>query len=157
MCRGGTRLGNTVDTIQLCKTKTSQETQKSLMKLLEPTRNQKSFTLTIPWNLTSLARTCYELFVHERLIDPRRMVLRKEHCAKWRNVCCIATKQNDFFKRPKKKIDKRKSRKETMIKKSNDEESQKQKRRTNKEKWRRKEEKHTSFNTDNGRVQKIKT
>ena len=41
--------------------------------------------------------------------------------------------QNDFFKRPKKKIDKRKSRKVTMIKKSNDEESQKQKHRTNKE------------------------
>ena len=32
-----------------------------------------------------------------------------------------------FFERPKKKIDKRKSRKVTMIKKSNDEESQQQK------------------------------
>ena len=65
--------------------------------------------------------------------------------------------QNDFFKRPKQKIDKRKSRKETMIKKSNDEESQKQKHRTNKETWRRKEEKHTRFNTENGRGRKIKT
>ena len=34
-----------------CKTKTSQETQKSLQKFLEPTRNQRSYTLTIPWNL----------------------------------------------------------------------------------------------------------
>ena len=31
------------------------------------------------------------------------------------------------------------------------------KHRTNKEKWRRKEEKHTRFNTENGWVQKIKT
>ena len=33
-----------------CKTKTSQETQRSLQKFLEPDRNLKSFTLTIPWN-----------------------------------------------------------------------------------------------------------
>ena len=34
-----------------CKTKTSQETQRSLQKFLEPNRNLQSFTLTIPWNL----------------------------------------------------------------------------------------------------------
>ena len=38
-----------------CKTKTSQETQKSSMKFLEPTRNQRSCTLTIPWTLAGLA------------------------------------------------------------------------------------------------------
>ena len=32
------------------KTKTSQETQRTLQKFLEPDRNLKSFTLTIPWN-----------------------------------------------------------------------------------------------------------
>ena len=36
-----------------CNTRTSQETHKSLMKYLEPTRKPKSFTLTIPWNLAS--------------------------------------------------------------------------------------------------------
>ena len=37
-----------------CKKKTSQENQKSLMKFLDQRGNQKSFTLTIPWNLASL-------------------------------------------------------------------------------------------------------
>ena len=36
-----------------CKTKTSQETEKSLQKFLEPT----SFSLTIPWNLAKLVKT----------------------------------------------------------------------------------------------------
>ena len=34
-----------------CKTKTSQETQRSLLKFLEPDRKLEAFTLTIPWNL----------------------------------------------------------------------------------------------------------
>ena len=33
-----------------CKTKISQETERSLQKFRNPIRNQKSFTLTIPWN-----------------------------------------------------------------------------------------------------------
>ena len=45
------------------KQKTSQEMQKSLQKILEPTRNQKSFTLTIPWNLASLAKNYPGIFV----------------------------------------------------------------------------------------------
>ena len=40
-----------------CKTKTSQETQRSLQKFLEPIRNLKSFTLTIPWNLAKPVKT----------------------------------------------------------------------------------------------------
>ena len=39
-----------------CKNKTSQETQKSLLKFLEPTKNQKSKTLTIPKNLANLVK-----------------------------------------------------------------------------------------------------
>ena len=34
-----------------CKTKTSQETHRSLRKFLEPTWKRQSFTLTTPWNL----------------------------------------------------------------------------------------------------------
>ena len=44
----------------LCKSKTSQETQKSLRKFLEPDRKPKAFTLTNPWNLASLARNILE-------------------------------------------------------------------------------------------------
>ena len=39
----------------LCRSKSSQETQKNLMKFLEPTRKQKSFTLASPRKLASLA------------------------------------------------------------------------------------------------------
>ena len=39
-----------------CKTKTSQETQRSLQKFLEPDRKPKSFTLTIPWNSAKLVK-----------------------------------------------------------------------------------------------------
>ena len=39
-----------------CKTKTSQETQRSLQKFLEPERKPKSFTLTILWNLAKLVK-----------------------------------------------------------------------------------------------------
>ena len=39
-----------------CKTKTSQETQRSLKEFLEPIGSLKSFTLTIPWNLTKLVK-----------------------------------------------------------------------------------------------------
>ena len=39
-----------------CKNKTSQETHRSLQKFLEPRGNQKSFTLTIPWNSAKLVK-----------------------------------------------------------------------------------------------------
>ena len=49
-----------------CKTKTSHETQKSLMKFVESTRKQKSFTLTILWNLASLLRNNHGIIVRQR-------------------------------------------------------------------------------------------
>ena len=52
-----------------CKTKTSQETQKSLQKFLEPTGNQNSFTLTIPWNL---AKPCEDLSWNHCTSTPHR-------------------------------------------------------------------------------------
>ena len=39
-----------------CKNKTSQETQRSLQKFWNPRGNQKSFTLTIPWNSAKLVK-----------------------------------------------------------------------------------------------------
>ena len=60
-----------------CKTKTSQETQKSLMKFLEPTRKPKSFTATIVWNVTSLARNYPGIIVRQHHIDQKQMGLLK--------------------------------------------------------------------------------
>ena len=64
-----------------CKTKTSQETQRSLQKFLDP-RSLKSFTLTIPWNsakqLVKISPGIIALLHHT---DRRLMVLLKEQCA----------------------------------------------------------------------------
>ena len=70
-----------------CKTKTSQETQKSLMKFLEPKRKPK-FTLTIPQNLTSLVKNYPGIFVRQRRTDRRRMGWLKEQCAGLRKGLC---------------------------------------------------------------------
>ena len=72
-----------------CKTKTSQETQKSLQKFLEPTRNQKPFTLTILWNVASLARNYPGIIVRQHHTDQKQMALPKEHCAQSekRDIC----------------------------------------------------------------------
>ena len=57
----------------LCKTKTSEETQKSLMKFLEPTRKPKSFTLTIPWNVPSLVRNYPGIIARQHHTDQKQM------------------------------------------------------------------------------------
>ena len=57
-----------------CKTKTSHETQK------EPWSrrgNQKSFTLTIPWNWANLVKNYPGIIVHT---DRKQMGLPKEQC-----------------------------------------------------------------------------
>ena len=64
-----------------CKTKTSQETQRSLQKFLEPDRKPKSFILTIPWNLAKLVKISPEIIARLHHTDQRRLVLRKEQCA----------------------------------------------------------------------------
>ena len=55
---GGAGLGHPMDPVVLmCKTKTSQETQRSLQKVLGARRGSlKSLTLTIPWNLEKLVK-----------------------------------------------------------------------------------------------------
>ena len=64
-----------------CNTKTSQETQKSLMKFLEPTRNQKSFTLTIPWNLARSVKIFPGFIARQHRTDQKQSGLPKEQCA----------------------------------------------------------------------------
>ena len=65
-----------------CKNKTSQETQRSLQKFLEPERgSQKSFTLTIPWNSAKLVKICPGIIARLHHSDRRLMGLRKEQCA----------------------------------------------------------------------------
>ena len=64
-----------------CKNKTSQETQRSLQKFLEPERNQKSFTLTIPWNSEKLVKIFHGIIARLHHTDRRLMVLPKEQCA----------------------------------------------------------------------------
>ena len=86
-----------------CKTKTSQETERSFRKFLEPSHRPKventdntmefgraredlscrrkgrnSFTLTIHQNLANLVKTCPGIIVHQHPINPRQMVLLKE-------------------------------------------------------------------------------
>ena len=64
-----------------CKNKTSQETQRSLQKFLEPERKPKSFTLTIPWNSEKLVKIFPGIIARLHHTDRRLMVLPKEQCA----------------------------------------------------------------------------
>ena len=61
-----------------CKTKTSQETQRSLQKFLEPNGKPK---VTIPWNLAKLVKILPGIIARLHHADRRLMVLRKEQCA----------------------------------------------------------------------------
>ena len=75
-----------------CKNKTSQETQRSLQKFWNPRGNQKSFTLTIPWNSAKLVKISPGIIARLHHIDRRLMVLRKSSAqSKGRHLCCIVT------------------------------------------------------------------
>ena len=64
-----------------CKNKTSQETQRSLQKFLEPIGNQKSFTLTIPWNSSKLVKISPGIIASLHHTDEGQKGLLKEQCA----------------------------------------------------------------------------
>ena len=65
-----------------CKNKTSQETQRSLQKFTRnPRGNQKSFTLTIPWNSAKLVKISPGIIARLHHTDRRLMGFRKEQCA----------------------------------------------------------------------------
>ena len=55
----------------------SQETQRSLQKFLDPRRNQKSFTLTIPWNSAKLVKISPGIIARLHHTDRRLMGLRE--------------------------------------------------------------------------------
>ena len=64
-----------------CKNKTSQETQRACKSSWNPKGNQKSFTLTIPWNSEKLVKISPGIIARLHHTDRRLMVLRKEQCA----------------------------------------------------------------------------
>ena len=64
-----------------CKTKTSQETQRSLQKFLEPIGIVKSFTLTIPYNSAKLVKISPGIIARLHHTDQKQMGLLKEQCA----------------------------------------------------------------------------
>ena len=64
-----------------CKTKTSQETQRSLQKFLEPDKNPKSFKLTIPWNSAKLVKISPGIIARLHHTDQKQMGMLKEQCA----------------------------------------------------------------------------
>ena len=63
-----------------CKSKSSQETQKNVMKFLEQTRKPKVIYTTIPWNLASLARKYPGIIVRRHHTDRKQMGLLREQC-----------------------------------------------------------------------------
>ena len=63
-----------------CKTKTSQETQRSLQKFLEPTRKPKVIYTDNSWNLAKLVKIYHGIIVRQRRTDRKRMGLLREQC-----------------------------------------------------------------------------
>ena len=64
-----------------CETTTSQETQRSLQKFLEPDRNPKVIFLTIPWNSAKLVKISPGIIARRHHIDQKQMGLLKEQCS----------------------------------------------------------------------------
>ena len=62
-----------------CITKSSQETHKNPLKSWSQQGNQKSFTLTIPWNWASLARNS-GIIVRQHHTDQKQMGLLSRNC-----------------------------------------------------------------------------
>ena len=63
-----------------CKTKTSQETQRSLQKFLEPDRKAKVIYTDNFWNLAKLVKISPGIIARLHHTDRRLMVLLKEQC-----------------------------------------------------------------------------
>ena len=61
-----------------CKNKTSQETQRSLQKFLEPERKPTSFTLTIPWNSAKPSKISPGIIARRHHTDRKQMGLLRE-------------------------------------------------------------------------------
>ena len=62
-----------------CKTKSSHETERSLLKFLEPSQKAKSSLYgQVHWNLENLVKIYHGLIEPQHLIDPRQMASLKE-------------------------------------------------------------------------------
>ena len=61
-------------------------------QVFRQTKSEKSFTLTIPWNLAKLVKTCHGIILRRHLIRQRQMVLLRERCAELKEgflqYCC---------------------------------------------------------------------
>ena len=64
-----------------CKTKTTQQNQRSLQKFLEPERNPKIMYTEIPWHSAKLVKISPGSIARLHHTDRRLMVLLKEQCA----------------------------------------------------------------------------
>ena len=64
-----------------CKTKLNKKPREACKSSWNPKGNQKSFTLTIPWNSAKLVKIFPGIIARLHHTDRRLMVLRKEQCA----------------------------------------------------------------------------
>ena len=64
-----------------CKTRTSQETQQSFQKFLEPTRKPKVTHTDNSYKLANLVKTFPGVIVRQHHTDQKQMGLLKEQCA----------------------------------------------------------------------------
>ena len=64
-----------------CKAKTSQEPKEACKSSSNLRGNQKSSTLTLPWNSAKLVKIFHGIIASLHHTDRRLMVLRKEQCA----------------------------------------------------------------------------
>ena len=73
ICSRGAGSSHPMDPDVSVQKKTSQETQRSSQKFLEPRGNQKSFTLTIPWNSAKLVKISPGIIARLHHTDRRQM------------------------------------------------------------------------------------
>ena len=92
VCRGGTRLGNSVATIIPVKHKLLTKRTRACKSSCSLTERLKSFTLTISWILANLEKILPGIIVRQHLINRKQMGLPKEQCAEWNKghprFCC---------------------------------------------------------------------
>ena len=81
------------------KTKTSQETRRSLRKFLEPSEKMKVIFLTIRWNCANPVKIYHGILLLQHTIDPRRMELLKEQCAEKQKGRLLYCCSQDWMKR----------------------------------------------------------
>ena len=78
----GARLGYPVDPVVSVHNTNFSGNTKEFAKVLGPDKgNQKSFTLTIHWNLATLVKTIPGIIARQHRTDRKQMGLLREQCA----------------------------------------------------------------------------